>query len=1019
MNALPPQCLSTEAALDWLLFELSKDQLPKQYAEEIQTTGGVELKQYARKERELKQTPESQLSEAEEAEERAAAAQAAAAAKAAAEKAAARQAQERAEAEEKEKAARRAWILQYAAESEDEDDSGSEASAASETSSIEDWEVWGDAREIERRKAERKRTSLPREKRLALISEELAGAKARAAKAKASGDKGGQRAVGQIIGQLKREMAELGITEEDLPSVMEEGIGGEEAGAAPSNGVFGEEPDAFGEPAESPHAEEATAENGGKGGADGNSDAEDMPPSFDLFGDGGDAAALESVPGSAKRKAAAARAAAAAALKPWGDSSGGKGGGKAKGGGKGAPKPPEAQQPKALLQQACQRRGWGAPRYEKLTPGGDREPSGTGLRYSVVIDLGKAPGPKRKGARGAHAGPQKFVLPEGLDGWQRIEEAQNAAAVLALLCLCGNEDSEMWQRLAPPFDELWLECLDGGVGAVVEETEEEGAARDAFIAALVETKLAEASQQARRSKSAGAEAERFNGASWEANLAESLHKHKEAKDGAASRATSERLLHLLREFRDSKEGADWQAVRAKLPAAALRSQLQEALDQHDVVIVSGETGSGKTTQVPQFILEGATEAMAGGATNIVCTQPRRIAAISVAERVACERGEPAPGERGSVVGYSVRLDSATTADTRLLFCTTGVLLRRLIGDPALATVSHVIVDEVHERTMQGDFLVALLRELVAQRREAHAPLKVILMSATLDAGLLADYFGGCPVLHALGRTFPVQQFYLEDVYEATGYVLAADAPVALRPGGCYRRQQRRLENAVGARNRAAVRSGWGDGEADGPPLNPHYDADLYEEFSAGTRRNLGRVDEDRIDFDLIEELVSMVHETQGEGAILIFLPGMGEIANLQRRLEAIRELRGHWIIPLHSAVAPADQRKAFKRPPKGLRKIVLATNIAETSVTVEDVRFVIDTGRLKERRHDASRSMSLLVEDWASVAAVKQRKGRAGRTQEGICYALYTRHRFEHQMKKFQVRNLLQQSPSGRHRTMQ
>lgn len=135
------------------------------------------------------------------------------------------------------------------------------------------------------------------------------------------------------------------------------------------------------------------------------------------------------------------------------------------------------------------------------------------------------------------------------------------------------------------------------------------------------------------------------------------------------------------------------------------------------------------------------------------------------------------------VGYHVRLDAAATHSTRLLFCTTGILLRRLAGDPLLSSTTHVVVDEVHERTLQGDFLLALLRTLVPKRRAMGFPLKVLVMSATMDADLLQSYFGGCPVLSAAGRTFPVEHLFLEDAYEAVGYRLDADAPVALRGGG--------------------------------------------------------------------------------------------------------------------------------------------------------------------------------------------------------------------------------------------
>lgn len=178
-------------------------------------------------------------------------------------------------------------------------------------------------------------------------------------------------------------------------------------------------------------------------------------------------------------------------------------------------------------------------------------------------------------------------------------------------------------------------------------------------------------------------------------------------------------------------------------------------------------------------------------------------------------------------------------------------------------------------------------------------------------------------------------------------------------------------------------------------------------YSENTRRNLALVNEDRIDMELLEDTVIHVHEKYGDGSILVFVPGMAEIDNLRRRLETHRSLQGHVIVPLHSSISPAEQRKAFKLFPTGTRKIVISTNIAETSVTIEDIVYVIDTGKLKERRYDPSRSMSMLVEDTIAVANANQRKGRAGRVQEGVCFALYTRQCYEKRMKKYQTPEIM------------
>lgn len=165
--------------------------------------------------------------------------------------------------------------------------------------------------------------------------------------------------------------------------------------------------------------------------------------------------------------------------------------------------------------------------------------------------------------------------------------------------------------------------------------------------------------------------------------------------------------------------------------------------------------------------------------------------------------------------------------------------------------------------------------------------------------------------------------------------------------------------------------------------------------------------ENKIDMDLLEHVVMYIHESQDPGAILVFVPGIGEIGNLSRRLVSQRALRGHVVVPLHSSISPSEQKNAFKLHPPGVRKIVISTNIAETSVTIEDIVYVVDTGKHKERRHDASRSMSMLVEDMISVANANQRKGRAGRVQEGVCYSLYTRTCYENRMKRYQTPEIM------------
>lgn len=226
----------------------------------------------------------------------------------------------------------------------------------------------------------------------------------------------------------------------------------------------------------------------------------------------------------------------------------------------------------------------------------------------------------------------------------------------------------------------------------------------------------------------------------------------------------------------------------------------------------------------------------------------------------------------------------------------------------------------------------------------------------------SNYFWGAPVLSCPGRTFPVSVSYLEDVYAATNYFLAPDSRAAFRAGSAAAAAAaaQRKASARGNSGKAALMAaGWGDDESLGSSvLNPNYDADLYADYPDRTRKNLARLNEDMLDLDLIEELIGWADEgTPLPGAILVFLPGMGEITSLLARLNATSRFGSrsgkHWLLPLHSAISADQQRAAFKVPPPGVRKIVLSTNIAETSVTLEDVVVVIDSGRHKERRFDA------------------------------------------------------------------
>ena len=217
------------------------------------------------------------------------------------------------------------------------------------------------------------------------------------------------------------------------------------------------------------------------------------------------------------------------------------------------------------------------------------------------------------------------------------------------------------------------------------------------------------------------------------------------------------------------------AQRKRLPSWAKSEELLRAVANNQVTIVAGETGCGKTTQLPQFILDDAIVRGEGARTNLICTQPRRISATSVAARVAQERGEAL----GKTVGYKIRLEAVASSSTRILFVTTGVLLRRLAEDPLLAGVSHIVVDEVHERSLDSDFLLVLLRDVLPHR----PTLRVVLMSATLNAAAFSAYFKGAAVAQIPGFTFPVQEHYLEDILQVTGYQPNPGSEVCKKGGG--------------------------------------------------------------------------------------------------------------------------------------------------------------------------------------------------------------------------------------------
>ncbi|PRW39269.1 pre-mRNA-splicing factor ATP-dependent RNA helicase PRP1 [Chlorella sorokiniana] len=353
---------------------------------------------------------------------------------------------------------------------------------------------------------------------------------------------------------------------------------------------------------------------------------------------------------------------------------------------------------------------------------------------------------------------------------------------------------------------------------------------------------------------------------------------------------------------------------AKLPIRQYQQQIVDSVRANAVTVVIGETGSGKTTQISQ-ILEEAGFAEGG---MIGVTQPRRVAAVTVARRVAWEKKV----ELGQEVGYAVRFEDRTCRRTRIKYLTDGTLLRECLDDAQLSQYSVLVLDEAHERSLNTDILFGLLKELV-QRREK--PLKLVVTSATLDGEKFSKYFMSCPVFHVPGRTFPVDIIHaLED--HGQDYLQAA-----------------------------------------------------------------------------VDTTID-IHCNQSEGDILVFLTGQAEIDKAVKQLnDAVRSLPREacgdlLVLPIYAALPPEMQARVFAPAPSGVRRCIVATNIAETSVTVDGVVYVVDSGVVKQKEYNPRTGMDSLGVTPISRVQATQRAGRAGRTRPGKCFRLYTKKFFEREM---------------------
>ncbi|KAI0082174.1 P-loop containing nucleoside triphosphate hydrolase protein [Panus rudis PR-1116 ss-1] len=457
---------------------------------------------------------------------------------------------------------------------------------------------------------------------------------------------------------------------------------------------------------------------------------------------------------------------------------------------------------------------------------------------------------------------------------------------------------------------------------------------------------------------------------------------------------SDEIVSAFKARQESPAYKEMLVQRNQLPISAYRHEIIKTLETSQVMVLSGETGCGKSTQLPAFILEDHLSR--GKHCKIYCTEPRRISAISLAQRVSVELGEPpgSVGTKGSLVGYSIRLESNTSKTTRLAYVTNGIALRMLEsgsgadGDGiAFDEITHIIIDEVHERSIESDFLLIVLKSLLQQRPD----LRVVLMSATVDADKLSNYFGGCPTVHVPGRTFPVDVRFLEDAVELTQWKISATSPNARRMKDKFNRNQR-----VEWSEETAPAEDDDDEETDQTNVK------LERRYSPQTVSTVNLLDERYIPYELImvllEKLCFDASYQEHSSAILIFMPGLGEIRRLSDML-AEHPIFGNdalfYIFPLHSLISSEQQTLVFNVPPEGVRKIVIATNIAETGITIPDITCVIDSGKHREMRFDEKRQISRLIETFIAKSNAAQRRGRAGRVRSGLCFHLFTKARYE------------------------
>ncbi|VDD74867.1 unnamed protein product [Mesocestoides corti] len=398
--------------------------------------------------------------------------------------------------------------------------------------------------------------------------------------------------------------------------------------------------------------------------------------------------------------------------------------------------------------------------------------------------------------------------------------------------------------------------------------------------------------------------------------------------------------------------------RRALPAASFQQAILHTIKNNQVTLIKGETGCGKTTQVPQFILDSYLAAGRGADCSILVTQPRRICAISLAERIASERCESV----GTSVGYSVRFETVLPRPHgSILFCTVGTLCRKM--EAGIRGVSHIIIDEIHERDVNTDFVLILIRDLVRANRS----LRVILMSATIDTTTFSNYFGETAMVELEGRTHPVTY--------CINMINYAPPPLSIND---RRNKKPRIEEGSSV-----------DAEENCNLICPQG----YPSSVAAAMRQLP---EKEIPFSLIAGLLDYICGMNIDGAVLIFLPGWNTISMLRKFLQThprFSNTNEFLILSLHSQVPREDQRLVFRPTAPGVRKIVLSTNIAESSITINDVVFVIDSCLARVKMFTARNNLTSYSTVWASLTNLEQRRGRAGRVRAGFAFHLCSQAR--------------------------